>query len=169
MPMSDYLAWIHGKADRSTGALVPVRLVTAGTAYSEDQLDFGTATAATTSTAGTPGVSNLLGMFSNGAIRMGLHVIITEAYNSPMTSATIFINTSATNAQTTGTVLTERAFSVTQLAVLGAHYYIPLPPGGTPNSPNILEFLAAGITVAGGTPTTGSVEMWFGPDADGGI
>jgi hypothetical protein len=161
MPMSDYLAWIHGKADRSTGTLVPVRFVTAGTTYSEDQLDFGTIAT------GNEGIANLLGMFSNGAIRTGLHVVVTEAYNGPMTSATIFINTSATNALITGTVLTERVFTVAQLAVLGAHYFIPLPPGGAASAPNILEFLAAGITVAGGTPTTGSVDMWFGPDADG--
>jgi hypothetical protein len=160
MGMSDYLGWIHGKADRSTGTLVPVRLVTAGTTYSEDQLDFGAAVS------GAPAeIASLFPNIANGAIRIGLHIVITEAYNSPMTSATIFINTSATNALTTGTVLTERVFTVAQLAVLGAHYFIPLPPG----SANILEFLAAGITVAGGTPTTGSVEMWFGPDADGAI
>jgi hypothetical protein len=160
MGMSDYLGWIHGKDDRSSGALVPVTIVnSAGTiVYTEDQLDFGAAVS------GAPcEIASLFPNIASGAIRIGLHMVITLAFNV-LSVASVGINTSATNALTTGTVLTTRTFTLAQLIVLGAHYFIPLPPGPA----NILRYLAAYVTPTG-TATTGSVEMWFGPDADGAI
>jgi hypothetical protein len=166
MGMSDYLGWIHGKADRSSGSLVPVVFGTSGALYSEDQLDFGAAVS------GAPAeIAALFPSIANGAIRVGLHIVITQAYTigSGCTGGDIWIVTSATQANTaTPTFVTGRRFTLAQLAVLGNHFFIPLPPMGKTSDPTLLEFVAAYFSTLGGyAPAAGGCEMWFGPGADG--
>ena len=177
MGMSDILGWVHGAADRSTGTLVPVVFGTSGYTYSEDQLDMGTMTAPSTpalAVSGAPaGIPALFPSISNSANRIGLHVVITQAYTvgSGCTGGDIWITTSATQANTaTPTLVACRRFTLAQLAILGAHYFIPMPPMGNSAVQTYLRFLAAYFgTIGGYAPAAGGAELWFGPDADGAI
>ncbi len=119
-------------------------------------VDFGA-----TPSASTPSAFYPLGITKDPAkLNMfGLHVIITTAFLANLTSALIWI-VHGTGATPT-TLLSGRYFTLAQLAVLGAHYFIPCAPG-------LLRYASLYFDLTG-VPAGGAMTAYFGPDEDGTI
>lgn len=133
MGISDYMAWVHGKATPTVG----VDIGHSGSEYSEDELD-------TERT--TPGIG------ATGDI--GLHMLVNEVFNT-LTSVDLRIAHGAATSPTT--ILTSRNILLAAL-VAGAHFYLPIPPGN-----QLLRYVRGYVGVNGSNPSTGQVCMWFGP------
>lgn len=91
--------------------------------------------------------------------KFGLHVVINTAFTASLTSAQIWIVHGS--GATPTTLLSGRYFTLAQLALAGAHYFIPCAPG-------LLQY-ASMYWDTTGTPGAGALEAWFGPDEDGTI
>ena len=137
-PASDYLLWLHPNGKAQAGAAFGQ----GGAAqYSYYEIDAGKTYS---DLSGLPG--------------LGLHVVVTEAYNT-LTSLLISVYHGA--AQNPGTIIIgSRYFALADLT-LGAHYFIPF------YAAPILRYLCAIGTPAGGSATTGKMCMWIGPGPDG--
>jgi hypothetical protein len=111
--------------------------------YSTNEIDFGRA---------TPNVS------ADG--NFGAHIVITQAYTAVNSGCDIHVmHSSAVNANTR---LITRRLSQTQLKVLGAHYFIPIPPAH-------LRYVRLMYIPVSETSTLGYHVAWLGPNTDGGI
>jgi hypothetical protein len=101
----------------------------------------------------------------DGGVEMGLHIIITGpiypgAGNTG--GARVDVQSNATTAATS--VIASRTFTAAQLAVAGAHYFIPV------NLVAVLEFLRflwTNLATAATVNFTGSIVAWFGPKTGG--
>jgi hypothetical protein len=134
MPMYDYKFLLD--ADHKAGAN--------GNTNSQNEINFGV----TSPDVGKGG-------------KFGFHVVVTQAYTDLASGMIIWILHGA--ATSPDTKLIGRFLSVTQLAVLGAHYFIPAPPG------TLLQFARLKHAPANENATLGKITTWFGPDSDGGI
>ena len=100
-----------------------------------------------------------------GNVEMGIHLLVTAPMLTAATTSIAF--TIATNAATgalygtAANVIGGRTLTAAQLAVNGAHYFIPV------NQPSVLEFLRWYAANAGGVATTGYLVSWFGPRTGG--
>ena len=148
MPMYDYDMLVCEKAAFTSDAY-------AYTAVG-NVVDFGATPSASTTSTFYP-----LGVPKDPARKndFGMHVIITTIFTASWTSALIWIVTGASTSPTT--LLSGRFFTLAQLAVLGAHYYIPCAPG-------LLQY-ASMYWDTTGTPGGGAITAYFGPDTDGTI
>lgn len=101
----------------------------------------------------------------DGGVEMGIHLIVTAPMLTAATTSVAFsVLTSSATAALIGTatnIIAARTFSAAQLAVNGAHYFIPV------NGASILEFLRWYAANAGGAATTGFLTSWFGPKTGG--
>jgi hypothetical protein len=98
-----------------------------------------------------------------GGVDMGLHFIVTAAFNL-LTS----INFEAVTSATTGALYTAspnpiaaRTLTLAQLQVVGAHYYLPVQGSA------VLEFLRFYAALTGSSPTAGAISSWYGPRTGG--
>ena len=100
-----------------------------------------------------------------GGMDLGVHILITAPMLTAATTSVAFtvLTSSATNAVigTAGNIIGARTLTAAQLAVVGAHYFIPVSPG------SVLEFLQWYAANAGGAATTGRLVSWFGPRTGG--
>lgn len=98
-----------------------------------------------------------------GGVDMGLHIVITAACNN-LTSLLFDVCTSATTAalfNSTPNPIASRTLTLAQLAIVGAHYYIPVQGSA------VLEFLRAYMVLTGTAATDGYAIMWYGPRTGG--
>lgn len=159
MPVTDALAWVHGSPT------APAAFLTAGSAYSTNELDFGAPVAGTSypwietfPSATEKGYTFPPEVVGNGGVDWGLHFVVGTAFDT-LTSITLeAVSNSTTNATT---VIASRPLTLAQLAIAGAHYYVPL--NGVP----VLEFLRAHATLTGSNNVAGTCMMWFGPKTGG--
>jgi hypothetical protein len=101
----------------------------------------------------------------DGGIEMGLHILITGPI-SPGSGNTGGARVDVQSNATTGatSVIASRTFTQAQLAVAGAHYFIPV------NLVAVLEFLRflwTNLATAATVNFTGSIVAWFGPKTGG--
>ena len=100
-----------------------------------------------------------------GGVDMGIHLLITAPMLTAATTSIAFtVATSAATAalyNTAANVIGARTLTAAQLAVDGAHYFIPVLPG------SVLEFLRWYAANAGGAATTGYLVSWYGPRTGG--
>jgi hypothetical protein len=100
-----------------------------------------------------------------GGVELGIHLVITAPMLTAATTSVAFtVATSAATAalfNTAANVIGARTLTAAQLAVAGAHYFIPVVPG------SVLEFLRWYAANAGGAATTGYLVSWFGPKTGG--
>lgn len=143
---------------------------TAGSQYSNLELDFGAPNngSAFPYIAQFPSLTektypNPAEVVGQGGVDMGLHLIITGAYNN-LTSINFQACTSATtNAlfNSSPNPIAARTLTLAQMQVVGAHYYIPVQGSA------ILQFLRFYGAVTGTNPTAGTFTSWYGPRTGG--
>ena len=144
-------------------ALAPLgdTICSAGSAYSEIELDFGGGFPSNTE----QGYTFPPEIVGQNTQPFGLHIVIGSAfYNvSGFTSIAFAPITSATAGASSSQAIASRTLTQAQLQVGGAHYFIPV------SQASILEFLAFYATFTGATnyPTTGTILAWFGPMTGG--
>lgn len=159
MPVTDALLWVHGTPT------VPAAFLTAGSAYSTNEIDFGApATGATTPfltqfpSATEKGYTNPPEVVGAGGVEFGLHFVVGVAFDT-LTSITLeAVSNSTTNATT---VIASRPLTLAQMAIAGAHYFVPVSGAA------VLEFLRAHGTLVGSNNVSGTCSMWFGPRCGG--
>lgn len=159
MPVTDALLFVHGTPPATAAAFL-----TAGSAYSTNELDFGAPLAGTASpylpefpSLTEKGYSPSASQFG-GNIDWGLHFVVGVAFDT-LTSFTLeAVSNSTTNATT---VIASRTITLAQAAIAGAHYYVPVPTQA------VLEFLRAHATLTGSNNVSGTCFMWFGPRTGG--
>jgi len=136
MPVSDIRNWVHGKGVTGAAGLAIGR---SGSEYSEDQLNAG---------------STYFGAGKAGVVE-GLHMLITESFNTLTYGDIMIVHGAAENPTT---VLTGRTGILLAALTAGKHFFVPIPAGV-----DVLQYLRARFIVTGSNPTTGKVNMWFGP------
>ncbi len=100
-----------------------------------------------------------------GGVDMGLHIIITGPIypgSGNTGGARVDVQSDLTTAATT--VIASRTLTAAQLAVAGAHYYIPVPLVAVKE---FLRFLWTNLATAATVNFTGSIIAWFGPRTGG--
>ncbi len=99
----------------------------------------------------------------DGGVEQGVHLIISTAVTagSGMTAGNVIV--SAGSANTLGTVLIQRQLTLAQLAVVGAHYFIPVP-GAARAAYEFLGLYFQAVTYAAGA---GTGYAWYGPKTGG--
>jgi len=173
MPVTDALTYLHGSGTSAFGPVTNTAgvygdaLCYAGSQYSNLEIDFGAPTSSV-NPGSFPSLTEKGYTFppelpGNGGVEMGLHVIVGSAFNL-LTS----INFEFCTSLTTGALYTAspnpvaaRTLTLAQLAVVGAHYYIPIQLG------SLLEFNRFYAALTGTDPTTGTILAWFGPRTGG--
>lgn len=145
-------------------------LGTAGSQYSNIELDFGAPSSGATFPYLTefPSLTEKTYTFppeivGNGGVDWGLHIIVSGEFNL-LTSINFQVCTSATTGATfnsSGNPIAARTLSLAQLQIAGAHYYIPIQGAA------VLEFLRFYAAVTGTNPTAGTIVAWFGPKTGG--
>lgn len=172
MPCTDALLYVHGTGAALgpiTGlgtATVGDTLCYAGSQYSNLELDFGPPL-----TGGSypylpafPSLTEKTYTFppevvGQGGVEQGFHIVVCSAFNA-LTSILFNVVTAATTAATTP-IIAARSLTLAQLAIAGAHYYIPVIGS------SVLEFLRWDAVLTGPDPTTGTIVSWYGPRTGG--
>lgn len=98
-----------------------------------------------------------------GGIEMGIHIIITSAFNT-LTNFTFSAVTSLTSSALIGSSpnpIASRLLTLAQMQVVGAHYFIPVP------SSAVLEFFRMYGLISGSNPTFGTLVAYYGPRVGG--
>jgi hypothetical protein len=165
MPVTDAINWLHGTPATPVAAFTS----TAATGNISDKvLDFGlTATGATTPflpefpSITEKGYTFPPEVVGDGGVELGVHIVIAVAIatGAGMTLGTVIVSTGA--ADTVGTTITSGTFTLAQLAVAGAHYFVPVNPA------RILRFLACYFQATTGVANAGTIYAWFGPKTGG--
>lgn len=173
MPVTDALTYLHGSGTTAFGPVTNTAgvygdaLCAAGSQYSNIEIDFGAPTSSV-NPGSFPSLTEKGYTFppeivGDGGVELGLHVIICSAFNT-LTS----INFEVCTSLTTGALYTAspnpiaaRTLTLAQLAVVGAHYFIPV------NFASVLEFLRFYAAITGSNPTTGTIISWIGPKTGG--
>lgn len=142
----------------------------AGSQYSNLELDFGAPSngfafpnigqfpSLTEKTASSP--PEIVGQ---GGVDMGIHIIVTGAFNN-LTSINFQAVTSAnTNAlfNAANNPIAARTLTLAQLQMVGAHFYFGVQGSA------VLEFLRFYGAVTGTNPTAGTIAAWYGPRTGG--
>ena len=175
MAMTDATAYVHGTGATAFGAISLAAgvygdaLCRSGAAYSALELDLG----APGSASSWPYVSQFPSLtekgypasgysqaesVGNAGVQWGLHIQVMSAFNT-LTNIVFYVCSSATTAATySANEIARRTLTLAQLAIVGAHYFIPI------NSQQVLEFNRFyADDSAGSNPTTGTIIAWFGP------
>lgn len=168
MPLTDAVLYVHGTGTTAYGAITLSAgvygdaLCAAGSQYSNLELDFGTGAGG--GPVGFPSTTEKGYTFppevvGDGGVEFGLHIQVCQVFNT-LTSILFNVVTAATTAATTP-IIAARSLTLAQLAVAGAHYFIPV------NFAAVLEFLRFDAVLTGSDPTTGTIIAWFGPKTGG--
>lgn len=173
MPVTDALTYLHGSGTSAFGPVTNTAgvygdaLCYAGSQYSNIEIDFGAPTSSV-NPGSFPSLTEKLYTFppeivGNGGVEFGLHIIPCSAFNL-LTSINFQVVTSAT----TGALFTAspnpiaaRTLTLAQLAVVGAHYFLPIQFAAQ------VEFLRFYAALTGTDPTTGTIIAWIGPKTGG--
>ena len=175
MAMTDGCLYIHGTGSSAFGAISYASgiygdsLCRAGAAYSALELDLG----APGSASSWPYVSQFPSLTEKGysasgytqaeaigagGVPWGLHIQVMSAFNT-LTNIVFYVCSAATTAATySANEIARRTLTLAQLAIVGAHYIIPVNPT------QVLEFNRFyADDSAGSNPTLGTIIAWFGP------
>jgi hypothetical protein len=174
--LSDAMQYFHGTGTAAFGPVTNTAGVLgdaldySGSQYCNLEIDFG----APSTGSAFPNISEFPSLteksytyppevVGDGGVQFGVHLVIGSAFNT-LTSLTFDVCTSAT----TGALYTSapnpiasRTLTLAQLAVVGAHYWIPVPGVA------VLEFLRWYAAITGSNPTTGTIYSWWGPKCGG--
>ena len=162
MPVTDAIAWLHGTPT------TPSDVFDSTTSdYSDNELDFGPY-AAGTATPYLPefpsrvekGYTFPPEVPGNGGVEMGVHIVIGAAIVPGSATAGTVNVTSAATASSTAIIAT-RTLTLAQLAVAGAHYFIPV------NMVQVLRYLRCNFIGVTDVVTSGTAYAWFGPKTGG--
>ena len=158
----DSVNWAGPLGTHATGG-------TAGVQYCTNELDFGPPASGSS----TPYITefpslvekpytNPAEVVGDGGVVEGIHFIIGQPFTNGGTGFT-GITFSVRSAATTNaaTEIASRVLTLAQLAISGAHYFIPLAKN------SILEFLRWYATPGTGNPATGTLVSWYGPRTGG--
>lgn len=172
MPCSDALAYFHGSGTSAFGPVTNTAgvygdaLCAAGSQYSNLELDFGPPLTGANypylpafPSLTEKGYTFPPEVVGDGGVEMGVHIIVGSAFNT-LTSILFNVVTAATTAATTP-IIAARSLTLAQLAIAGAHYFIPV------NGAAVLEFLRWDAVLTGSDPTTGTIISWWGPKTGG--
>jgi hypothetical protein len=164
MPQTDSIQWLHGTPSAASNVFT----ATATTDYSDNELDFG-APATGGSYPYLPEFPSLTEkgytfppeVVGNGGVEMGIHLAISAPVlvTGGMTAGVVNALTSATTGATT--VIASRTFTPAQLAIAGAHYFIPVSGAA------ILEFLRCNFVATSFAADSGTAWAWYGPKTGG--
>ena len=147
-------------------------VLTGNAQYSSNEIDFGAPSSGTNFPFITEfpsltekGYTYPPEVVGDGGVQFGVHIVI----GAPMlTAATTSITFSVLSASTTNPVIgtasniiATRTLTAAQLAVVGAHYWIPVA------GVSVKEFLQWEAANAGGVATTGYIYSWWGPKCGG--
>lgn len=140
----------------------------ATSAYSNLELDFGPPLAGTTSypyLSAFPSLTEKDYTFppevvGAGGVQVGLHIMITGPFYGNAT-ATVLVEVASDATTAATTVIASRTFTVAQLRVQGAHYFIPVNPM------QVKEFLRFNWTNNTGYTYVGNIVAYFGPVTGG--
>lgn len=162
MPVTDALNWLHGTA------ATPSNILTSTTSdYSDYELDFG----APLSGAAYPylpefpsiaekGYTFPPEVVGEGGVVMGVHLVIGAAVvPGSATAGTINVASGASSSATA--IIASRTLTLAQLAVAGAHYFIPLAGA------SLLRFLRINLLGVTAAVTSGTGYAWYGPKCGG--
>jgi len=159
MPVTDALLWVHGTPPATSAAFL-----TAGSAYSATEIDFG-APAAGTSTPYLPEFPSLTERGYTtpaetffGNVEFGLHFVVGVAFDTLTSIVLSAVSDTTTNATT---AIASRTLTLAQMAVAGAHYFVPVQQSA------VKEFLRAYGAITGSNNVSGTCQMWFGPRTGG--
>lgn len=142
----------------------------AGSQYSNNEIDFGAPNSggAFPSIPQFPSLTEKTYVFpaevvGQGGVDMGLHIIVTAAFNTVTSIAFSAVTAPTTGALISNTpgIVATRTLTLAQLQVVGAHYYIPVQLS------TLQEFLRGYGALTGSDPTIGAITMWFGPRTGG--
>ena len=98
----------------------------------------------------------------DGGVEMGVHLIISTAVigtSGGMTAGTVTVGTGS--ADSVATTIATRAFTIAQLGVAGAHYFIPV------NMASAVRYLGCFLQATTHAADSGTGYMWFGPKTGG--
>jgi hypothetical protein len=170
--LSDAMQYFHGTVTSAFGPVTNTAgvlgdaLCAAGSQYCNLEIDFG----APSTGSAFPYISEFPSLtekgyasppevVGEGGIEMGVHIVIGSAFNT-LTSILFNVVSAATTAATTP-IIAARSLTLAQMAVVGAHYWIPVPLTA------VLEFLRWDAVLTGSDPTLGTLYSWWGPKCGG--
>jgi hypothetical protein len=164
MPISDAILTIHGcgaamGAISSSGGILGDALCRAASEYSALELDLGAAFPSSVE-AGYTFPPEVMGM---GGVEFGLHIVVMSAFDT-LTSILFDVLTSAATAalySTASNIIASRTLTLAQLAVAGAHYFIPVPQTAVKRFNRFYAALTGSPTVAG------TIVAYYGPRTGG--
>ena len=167
MPVTDAVLWLHGTST------TPTNIFTSTSATGDEGdyvLDFGAA-AAGTSTPYLPefpsrteaGYTFPPEVLGEGGMTMGVHLVIGTACTagSGMTAGNIIVSVGSTDSL--GTTVVTRTLTLAQLAVAGAHYFVPVPGAAVAANRYLGVYFQATTYAAG----AGTGYAWYGPKTGG--
>ena len=93
---------------------------------------------------------------------MGIHLVISVAVVATSGLTAGVVNASIGTADTLLTTIASRTLSAAQLAVTGAHYFIPVPV-----SAMIDRYFGVQMVATTHVADSGTGVMWFGPKTGG--
>ena len=126
-------------------------LCASGSQYSNNEIAFGY---------GFPTYAEKVGVVPNTNVDFGLHIVVQGEFNL-LTSVLFDICTSTNPGALVGTSIASRSFTLAQLQVTDAHYFIPI------DFAKVVGFTRFHATLTGTNPTVGTIIAWFGPNAAG--
>jgi hypothetical protein len=164
MPVTDAITWLHGTP------ATPANIFTSTSSQLGDKvLDLG----ASVSGSAYPYLPEFPSrneqaytfppeVVGDGGIEMGIHLIVSTActVGSGCTGGTV--NASIGAADTLLTTVASRVFTLAQLAVVGAHYFIPVNPAAIN-----LRYLGVQMIATTDAVGAGTGVLWFGPKTGG--
>ena len=169
---SDAMQYFHGTGTSAFGPVTNTAgvlgdaLCAAGSQYCNLEIDFGPPSTGSTfpyisefPSLAEKGYTYPPEVVGDGGVPFGVHIVVGSAFNT-LTSILFNVVSAATTAATTP-VIAARSLTLAQLAVVGAHYWIPVP------GVSVLEFLRWDAVLTGSYPTTGTIYSWWGTRTGG--
>lgn len=167
---TNLLAVVASESMTSTPNTLGDLFLAAGSQYTNNELDFG----APNNGGSFPSIVQFPSLtektytsppevVGQGGVDMGIHIIVTGAFNT-LTSVAFSAVTSATTSALIGSApnpIASRTLTLAQLQVVGAHYYFGVQGSA------VLEFLRAYGAITGSNPTAGTLAIWYGPRTGG--
>jgi hypothetical protein len=159
------MLWLHGTP--STPAVIFTSTSASGN-YSAYQINFGAAATGASSpylpefpSLTEKGYSFPPEVVGDGGVEVGVHLVITTActIGSGCTGGTLNVYSDTTDGAVTN--IAARTFTLAQLAIVGAHYFVPVTPAA------LSQYLRCGFQAITYAVGTGYGVAWFGPKTGG--
>jgi hypothetical protein len=164
MPVTDAITYLHGTPATPAVIFTATDLTDVG-AY---VLNFGAASAGTSypylpefPSIAEKGYKLPPEIVGDGGVEMGIHLVISTAVTvgSGMTTGNLIASTGS--ADSLGTIIASRSLTLAQLAVVGAHYFVPVPMAA------VLQYLGVIFQAVTDAAGGGTGIAWFGPKTGG--